>query len=324
MNPVRVGVVGVGRLGREHARILAESDECRLAGVHDRALDRGERVARDLGTRHHRDLQGLLSSTDAVVVAVPTAAHHAVALAALEAGCHVLVEKPLTATLEEAEDLVRSAARRGLRLYGGHVERFNPAVREAWPHLADPRFVESVRIAPFRERGTDVPVVLDLMIHDIDLVLGMVDAGVREVRAVGVSVLSDSLDVANARLVFDDGAVADLTASRVSPARVRELRCFQRTGLISLDLARGRGEFIRRGDNGSGTEGLRVREGPDGVDRVSLGGDGPEPLRLELEEFLAGLRGREAGIATGEESRAALEVALEITRQIEHDAHVPA
>jgi predicted dehydrogenase len=237
MSRLRTAVVGVGRLGGEHARILSGLPGSELVGVHDLDGERGRAVARERGTRHFEELEALLAAADAVVVAVPTVAHHAVARAALEAGCHVLVEKPFTETLDEADDLIRRAEARGRELGVGHVERFNGAVRGCEPHLDEPRFIESLRLAPFQPRGTDVTVVLDLMIHDIDLVLGLVDSPLASLHAVGTPVLTDSVDIANARLVFEDGAVAEITASRVSEEKTRMLRLFQRTGYIRLDLA---------------------------------------------------------------------------------------
>lgn len=308
-------MVGVGRLGAEHARILSSLSGSRLTGVHDIREDRGREVAERLGTRHYRTLSSLLDEIDAAVVAVPTASHHGVGRRCLQAGCHTLMEKPLTPTLEEADDLLELARRQGLFLGAGHVERFNGAVRAGRRHLDRPRFLESTRLAPFQRRGTDVTVILDLMIHDIDLVLGLVDSRVEQLHAVGVPVLTDSVDIANARLVFADGSVADITASRVSMDRTRELRIFQDSGYLSLDLASERGEFLRRRDGG------RMPGSPaslsDVVDRIPLEGDGQEPLRLELEAFLEAVRGGPSRLVSGAEARDALDVALRITQEIE-------
>ncbi len=323
MSALASAVVGVGRLGREHARILDELPEARLVGVHDADESTGERVARERGTRHFERLEELLETAEAVVVAVPTAAHHPVARRALSSGCHVLVEKPFTATLEEAEDLIREAERRDLELRVGHVERFNAAIRASTPHLERPRFVESLRLAPFRRRGTDVTVVLDLMIHDIDLVLGLVDSPLASLHAVGTPVMTDSVDIANARLVFEDETVAEITASRVSEEQTRTLRVFQSTGYLRLDLAAGRGEFLRRRDGrpaGAGDD-----DGPGGledlVDRVPIQGDGREPLRLELEAFLDAVRGEASRVVSAREGRDALEIAHRIGREIDRFAH---
>lgn len=322
MSAVRTAVVGVGRLGAEHARILSVLPGSRLVGVHDRRPSRAEAVARRVGgaTRAFRRLEPLLQEVEAVVVAVPTRAHHAVGRAVLEAGCHLLVEKPLAATLDEAEGLTGAAGSRDLLLCVGRIERFNPAVRGGIGYVRRPRFMLAERLSPFRHRGTDVGVVLDLMIHDLDLVLSMAEAPVRATDAVGVSVLTDSVDLANARLEFGDGAVAQVTASRVSTSRARRLRVFQESGQLSLDLASGDGEFL----HGS-SPGIPVK--PDaGIDDASeleaVGGEGPEPLRLELEGFLREVRGEGGETVTGREALPALELALRITREIEESSHV--
>lgn len=328
MSGLQVGVVGVGRLGSAHARILGEIPGCHLLGVADADPERAREVAHRLSVPALEPSR-LAEACDALVVAVTTSAHHAIARMALEAGCHVLVEKPLTPTLAEADDLIALADQRGLFLAVGHVERFNPAIRAVGPLLQDPRYISSQRLAVFQPRGTDVPVMLDLMIHDIDLVLGLVDSPVRSVDAIGIPVLTDSVDMANARIRFENGACADISASRVSTERKRELRLFQPSGYFSLDLGAGRGEFLRRRD-GIELAGLtRTRDAAtlslaDIVERVSIRGDGAEPLRLELEAFLATLEGREQGSVSAAEGRAALEIALRIENDIAGGIHVPA
>lgn len=324
MRPVRTAVVGVGRLGAEHARILSLLPASRLVGVHDRRPYRAEEVAEEVGggARAARRLEPLLEEAEAVVVAVPTRAHYEVGRAVLEAGCHALVEKPLAASLERARELSEVAERRDLRLCVGRVERFNPAVRSGRSYVRSPRFMIAERLSPFRRRGTDVGVVLDLMIHDLDLVLSMAGAPVRDTDAVGVSVLTDSVDLANARLEFEDGAVAQVTASRVSANSARRLRVFQESGQLSLDLASGDGEFLRRR-----APGVPVREDAgirEVAEREVIGGDGREPLRLEVEGFLRTVRGDGGEALTAREALPALELALRITREIEESSHVPA
>lgn len=317
---LRTGVVGVGRLGAEHARILAALPGSRLVGVHDLDGERAAAVGARAGCPAIPELEALLDAADAVVVAVPTAAHFDVARAALEAGCHTLVEKPLTVTLAEADALIEAADRRSLQLSVGHVERFNGAILAAHDHLDGPRFIESLRLAPFQPRGTDVTVILDLMIHDLDLVLGLVGTPVASLNAVGVAVLTDSVDIANARLVFEDGAVADITASRVSHQPTRRLRLFQPSGYFSLDLARGEGEFHRR------RPGVPISSPPrlsDVIERISLHGDGGEPLALELEAFLDAARGDRSRTVSAEEGRAALDLALQIGEQVRRFGDVP-
>jgi predicted dehydrogenase len=317
---VPVGVVGVGSLGFHHARILREVAGARLAGVYDADPARAAKVGEELGVRVFPALEELLDEVEAAVVAVPTTEHAAVALAALERGVHLLIEKPIASTLEEADRIVAAADAAGVLVATGHVERFNAALRACEPYLDVPRFVESHRLAPFAGRGTDVAVVLDLMIHDIDLVLSLVGSEVSSVRAVGVPILTPSVDIANARLEFADGGVANITASRVSMERTRKIRFFQSSGYISLDLAAGTGEFLRL------KKGARIPEGEVGpaallglVDRVELRGDGTEPLRAELEAWVRAVRGEAPTVVSGRDGRQALAVALEIMGRIEHN-----
>ena len=317
---VPVGVVGVGSLGFHHARILREVAGAQLAGVYDTDPARAARVGEELGVRVFPSLEDLLDRVEAAVIAVPTTEHAAVALAALERGTHLLIEKPIASTLEEADRIVAAADAAGTLVATGHVERFNAALRACEPYLDVPRFVESHRLAPFAGRGTDVAVVLDLMIHDIDLVLSVVGSEVSSVRAVGVPILTPSVDIANARLEFADGGVANITASRVSMERTRKIRFFQSSGYISLDLAAGTGEFLRL------KKGARIPEGEVGpaallglVDRVELRGDGTEPLRAELEAWVRAVRGEAPTVVSGRDGRQALAVALEIMGRIEHD-----
>jgi predicted dehydrogenase len=315
-----VGVVGVGSLGFHHARILRDVAGAALAGVYDADEARAARVAEELGVRAFPALEDLLAAVEAAVVAVPTTRHAEVALAALERGVHLLIEKPIASTLEEADRIVGAAEAAGVLVATGHVERFNGALRACEEHLEEPRFVESHRLAPFNPRGTDVAVVLDLMIHDIDLVLGLVGREVEEVHAIGVPVLTGSTDIANARMGFEGGAVANITASRVSLERMRKIRFFQRSGYISLDLAAGTGEFLRL------KKGARLPEGEVGpaallglVDRVELRGDGTEPLRAELEAWVRAVRGEGPLVVSGHDGRRALAVALDILGRIEHN-----
>ena len=286
--------------------------------------ERATQVARELGVRAYPSLDALLREVDALTIVVPTPSHYAVARAALEQGKHVLIEKPLAATLDEADELLAIARRTGAMIQTGHVERFNRAVRAALPYVDHPRFIESDRLAPFSARGSDVAVVLDLMIHDIDLVRTLVGGQVAEVAAVGVPVLTPFPDIANARLVFDSGAVANITSSRVSRERMRKVRIFQPSGYMSLDLAAGTGEFFRMRsglDLGELTRAAAASRAPlsleSFVERIPLEAPDGEPLRLEFEGFLAALEGRQPVVVSGEDGREALAVALRIVSEIE-------
>jgi predicted dehydrogenase len=316
--PVRIGVAGAGALGYHHVRLLRDVEGAAMVGFHDASPDRAEQVAKELGVRAFESLDALIDACDALTIAVPTPAHYAVAKPALERGRHLLIEKPIAASLAEADELLGIAARTGALVQTGHVERFNRAVRAALPYVDAPRFIDSDRLAPFNPRGSDVAVVLDLMIHDIDLVLTLVGSQVSDVAAVGVPVLTPFVDIANARVVFSSGAVANITSSRVSRERMRKVRIFQQSGYISLDLAAGDGEFYRlRGD----VDLAALAKGPLAleafVERIPLEAPAGEPLRLEFESFVAGIRGLQPIVVTGADGREALAVALRIVREIE-------
>ena len=315
---LRVGVVGAGGLGVHHVRILRDLAGDRFAGFVDDNPARAREVATSHGVRAFATLDELLDEVDAVSIVVPTTSHHAVATQALLRGKHVFVEKPFTVTLDEADALLALSKRAGTVLQVGHVERFNRAVRAAMPYVDEPRFIESDRLAPFNPRGSDVAVVLDLMIHDLDLVHTLVGRRVADVQAMGMPVLTPQIDIANARLTFANGAVANITASRVSRERLRKLRIFQRSGYLSLDLAAGTGEFFRlRGD----FDPLQLAQAPralaDFVELVPLDAPEGEPLALELTQFLGAIAGRNPVAVTGEEGREALEAALRIVTAIE-------
>ncbi|HVE79561.1 MAG TPA: Gfo/Idh/MocA family oxidoreductase [Gemmatimonadaceae bacterium] len=310
--------MGAGGLGYHHVRILRDLGGVAFQGFYDERAERAAQVAAELGVRAFPDLTSLIDACDALTVVVPTPLHHAVAVPALERGRHLLIEKPIAATLDEADDLLAVARRMGALVQIGHVERFNRAIRAALPYVERPRFVESDRLAPFNPRGAEVAVVLDLMIHDIDLVHSLVGGHVKDVAAVGVPILTPSVDIANARLTFADGAVANITASRVSRERFRKLRIFQQSGYLSLDLAAGNGEFYRlRGDLDLAALAKAPLALEAFVERVPLEAPDGEPLRLEFESFVAAAQGGQPVVVTGEDGREALDVALRIVAEIE-------
>jgi predicted dehydrogenase len=311
---LRVGVIGTGALGYHHARLLRRMDGAEFAGIYDINPERAAQVARELETVAHPSLDALLGVVDAVSIAVPTPAHTEVGLAVLSRGIAALIEKPLADSLEGAEALVREATQRGVVLQVGHVERFNRAVRAAAPYLAEPRFLQTERLAPFQPRGTDVAVILDLMIHDLDLILELVRSEVREVRATGVPVLTPHVDIANARVEFANGAVALVTASRISRERTRKLRIFQPTGYFSLDLAQGSGHFHRLKP---GWQGMGARRIEDIVEAVRLEAPEAEPLKLELESFLRAVRGESEVVVSGAAGAQALALAWRVAEAIQ-------
>jgi predicted dehydrogenase len=305
MKRVRVGVVGVGVLGRHHARVYAELPEAELVGVCDSQPERAEAVARDYGCAVFEDASRLFGQVEAVSIAVPTVLHAPLGLEALEAGVHVLVEKPIAADLAQADRLIERAAARDRILQVGHSERFNPVLRAVLPYVRRPRFFEAHRLGVFVPRSLDVDVVLDLMIHDLDLVLWLVGQPIAEIRAVGIPVLTPRVDIANARIEFGDGTVANFTASRVSRERVRKLRFFQASDYISLDFHHRTVEMYSLISEGGQR---RIQERRPEVPPV-------EPLRAELEAFLRAVQGTPCpDCCSGEQGRSALEAGLEIVR----------
>ena len=312
--PVRVGVVGTGALGYHHVRLLRRLPGAELVGIYDINPARAAQVAGELETVAYPSLDALLDRVAAVTVAVPTPAHTSVGLAVLERGRGLLMEKPLADSVAGAEQLVQRAAAAQAVLQVGHVERFNRAVRAAAPYLEEPRFLQTERLAPFQPRGTDVAVILDLMIHDLDLVLELVRSDVTDVRATGVAILTPHVDIANARVEFSNGAVANVTASRVSRERTRKLRIFQHTGYFSLDLAQGRSDFYRLKP---GWQSLGATTLEAIVEHVRLQASEAEPLRLELESFVRAVRGEGEVVVSGAAGAQALALAFRVADAVQ-------
>ncbi len=328
--PIDVAVVGVGYLGRLHAEKYAAHPRARLRALVDPdPAIRG--TAERLGVPWLADWRGLPREVRAVSVAVPTQLHHAVARGLLEAGRDVLVEKPIAASLAEADALIRAAEASGRVLQVGHLERFNPAIRRLEGFLTDPRFIESHRLAPWNVRGTDVDVVLDLMIHDIDIILSIVRSDPVAIHAAGVPVMSGSVDIANARIEFDDGCVANITASRVSAQKMRKIRVFQPNAYVSIDFLRRSAVIVRRharapdgllanAPSGTVLAALPDGEGGPGLaivrEEVSFEDEGTDALALEIDAFLEAVARGAAPPVTGRDGRRALEVANRIMEQI--------
>jgi len=300
---MRVAVIGVGHLGRQHARLYGELEGVELAAVVDIRPERAAEIARAYGSRPLTDFREVFGKVDAVSLAVPTTDHARIGLEILENGIDLLVEKPIASTVNEAQLLIDAAARYGRILQVGHVERFNPVVRAACEAATRPQFFEIHRLAAFSPRSLDIDVVLDLMIHDIDIVLSLVRAPVVEVRAVGIPVLSTKADIANTRVEFEGGCVANLTASRVSFEKTRKLRFFQPHDYVSVDCATQKGTIVSI-DMGQVTE--RKLE-PTMV----------EPLRLELRSFLDCIRTRANPVVTGDDGLRALKLAISINEEID-------
>jgi predicted dehydrogenase len=311
MQKVRTAVIGVGYLGRFHAQKYAVLPAADLVAVVDASAENRERVAAETGCRAVADYREILGLVDAVSIATPTQLHFPIAQDCLEHGLHVLVEKPVTTTVEEARQLIATAARRQRVLQVGHLERFNAAILALAGTLGTPRFVESHRLAPFKERGTDVNVVLDLMIHDIDLIQSLVGAPIQSIDAVGASVFSAGLDIANARIRYANGCVANTTASRVSMKMERKLRLFQDDAYISIDLQQKVLTIVRKPPTGTDAPKGQVQ-----IEERTY--DQGDALRLEIEAFLASIREGRPPVVSGEDGLRALETATRITRMV-HD-----
>jgi predicted dehydrogenase len=309
MEKIRAAVVGVGYLGRFHAQKYAQATQCELVAVADARAEARAQLTTELGVRAVADYRDLLGTVDAVSVVTPTPAHFEIARAFLTAGAHVLVEKPITETAEEARELIAVAARHHRILQVGHLERFNAAILAAEPYLRSPRFVECHRMAPYRERGTDVNVVLDLMIHDIDIVQTIVGAPIATIDAVGTPVFSDEIDICNARIRFTNGCVANATASRVSLKTERKLRVFEDDAYISLDLQQKIMTLIRKRSPTDGPGPLPVT-----IEEQAL--DQGDALRSEVESFLDCIRTGREPVVSGEAGLIALETATRITEQV--------
>ena len=310
MSTLRAAVIGVGYLGRFHAQKYAALEDVDLVGVVDADPERARTVAEEVGTRAFHDYRELLDQVDAVSIVVPTRFHHQVAAECLRRGIHVLVEKPVTTTLDEADDLIRLAARGGLVLQVGHLERFNAAVLALADMVGTPMFIESQRLASFNPRGADVSVVLDLMIHDIDIILKLVDQPVTRIDANGAPVISSDIDIANARLQFANGCVANVTASRVSLKAERKMRLFQRNSYIALDFQQ-RSLDIRSRVNTN-----RDIPAMEDIRSEQHSFEDGDALRAEITSFVACARSGRTPLVTGADGRQALATAIEITRQL--------
>lgn len=307
---LRTAVIGVGYLGKFHAQKFAQIPGSHLVAVVDVDGEAGQRVASELGVEAIGDYRTLLGAVDAVSVVVPTPAHFEIAEAFLDSGVHVLVEKPITETVAQAARLVEIANARGVTLQVGHLERFNPAVRALESHLHNPRFVESVRIAPYQVRGTDVDVVLDLMIHDIDLIQFIAGSPIDRVEAVGAAVITDKPDVANARIRFQSGCIANVTASRTSLKVERKIRIFQQACYFSADLHQKSVSVYRKSEGATGPLGI-----PISIEQLVC--DDGDALRLEIEAFLVAVRDGTPPLVSGADGQQALQTAIDIIAQVD-------
>ncbi len=325
INPIKVGVVGVGHLGQHHVKHYASIKEADLIGLFDIDPSQAKKVAKQYNSCAFSSLASLLKQVDAVSIVTPTVHHAVIAGECILAGKHIFIEKPITKTLSEADKLLALARKQGALVQVGHIERLNPALRALQPYQIQPKFVEIQRLAPYRTRGTDVPVVLDLMIHDIDIILSLIDSPVKTIRASGLSILTDSVDIAHARIRFENGTVASMVSSRVAKDKVRKVKLFQRGLYATIDLLLGLTEIYKIVD--------KVEDHPQALETVPFeynsrqrhiiydkppikGGDA---LEMELKNFIRSVQGKELPIVSGLAGRDALDIALQIQEMIIRD-----
>jgi predicted dehydrogenase len=324
MKTLRVGVIGVGHLGSLHAKMYAEIGTAEFVGVFDVNAEKRNETAAKYKVRSFSTMEELFAAVDAVSIATVTTTHHEVAKQALQAGKHVLIEKPITSTLAEADELIALAQQKNVFIQVGHIERFNPAIISLESYQLKPMFIESHRLAQFNPRGTDVAVVLDLMIHDIDIILSLVNSPVNQIDANGVAVVSDTPDIANARLQFQNGCVANVTASRISRTKMRKMRMFQSNAYIAIDFQQGSADVFRLGNEGEGSIWSTMLLGQigEGKNKRSIIYEQPEikkinALKYELESFVQAVQQNTRPVVNGEDGRMALDVAQQIMQKIQ-------
>ncbi|NOZ08904.1 MAG: Gfo/Idh/MocA family oxidoreductase [FCB group bacterium] len=324
-NPIKIGVIGVGHLGNFHLQQLKTIPDVEITGLYDTSTERAETMAREHGVIAHRSLTDLLAASDAADIVTPTLTHFEVGQQALENNCHLFIEKPITQTIEQAQTLLENANQRQKLIQVGHIEQFNPAFRVLAGQPLAPRFIEAHRLAPFVDRGTDVPVILDLMIHDIDLILSLVQSPVCSISATGVKVASESVDIANARLEFENGAIANITSSRISMYKMRKLRIFQEKTYFSVDLLNRITEIYRVVDQAPAPGPDELVKPLDGNNKKYVVYRKPQipkenALNQELRHFIDSIRQSAQPLVNGYSAAKALEVAIHIQQMIDRQA----
>jgi predicted dehydrogenase len=326
-NQVKVGVIGVGHLGQHHVKHFASLSGADLIGIYDLDTARAYKIAKQHKTKSYKNVDELLAACDALSIVTPTTQHAKIAELCIMSGKHVFIEKPITKTVAEADRLLSLTKKNGIVLQVGHIERLNPALLALKDFELKPKFIEVQRLAPYTIRGTEVPVVLDLMIHDIDIILSLVNSPVKNIRASGVSIMTNSVDIANARVRFENGTVANLTSSRVAQNKVRKLKFFQRDMYVTIDFLQSLTEVYRAIDsdtvvsnalvtaplNSDGGQRAIVYEKPK-IEKI-------DALRLELTNFIESIQGKSKPIVDGKAGRDALEIAISIQKMIIEDIH---
>lgn len=317
MKKLRCGVIGVGHLGQHHARIYSELPQCDLIGIYDTDASRMQEIAASFQTRAYHSPDSLAEDAQAISLAVPTRFHYDLGKLILLHDCHLLIEKPITETVEQAKELVDIAYQHNLVLYTGHTERFAAPMRSVRRWLSKPKYIEALRLAGFASRGTDVSVIHDLMIHDIDLVLSIMESPIENVEAIGVPVFTHNVDIASARLSFSDGSIASLTASRVSMDKVRKLRFFQQDAYISIDFLKNDAKIYRRRKAGADLEPQGALDMLQLIETLKPDVSNDEPLMLEISDFVSSASGEKDPEVPGEAGLKALSVATRIVDDIQ-------
>lgn len=324
MNKIKIGVIGTGHLGKVHVKLLKGINNCELIGVYDKDFNKSKNVAEEFNVKQYQELEKLLEDSEAVVIVATTSAHYELVKKAFEFNKHVFVEKPITVHIWEAEELVKISEEKKLKLQVGHIERFNPALVALESYDLNPMFIQSDRLSQFNMRGTDVAVVLDLMIHDIDIILSLVKSEIKDIKASGIAVVSNNIDIANARIEFENFAVANVTASRISQKRMRKMRLFQRDTYFSIDFIEGHTEIIRLLPPDNLPKGGYLNLGEIGIGdkKRTVVYESPSqininPLQYELQLFVNSILNDTKPAVTGADGLKALKVADMIIKKIE-------
>ena len=325
--PINIGVIGVGHLGQHHVKHYKSIEDANLIGIFDIDNDRAEKIGNKYDVPIFQKIEYLLDQVDAVSIVTPTPNHIEAARQCIDKKKHVFIEKPITVTLEEADELLKLSKEKGVLIQVGHIERLNPALIALKPYPIEPKFIEIQRLAPYTARGTDVPVVLDKMIHDIDILLSLVKSPVKSIKATGLSILTGSLDIAHARIRFENGTVASIMSSRVAKDEVRKVKIFQKNLYTTMDLLLGLTEVYKIIDNkDNNSEAVMTVPLNNSNEEKFIAYEKPEvpnkdPLKMELQNFISSIQGKETPIVSGKDGRDALKVAIEIQEMIIKDIH---
>jgi predicted dehydrogenase len=325
--PINIGVIGVGHLGQHHVKHYKSIEDANLIGIFDIDNDRAEKIGNKYDVPIFQKIEYLLDQVDAVSIVTPTPNHIEAARQCIDKKKHVFIEKPITVTLEEADELLKLSNEKGVLIQVGHIERLNPALIALKPYPIEPKFIEIQRLAPYTTRGTDVPVVLDKMIHDIDILLSLVKSPVKNIKATGLSILTGSLDIAHARIRFENGTVASIMSSRVAKDEVRKVKIFQKNLYTTMDLLLGLTEVYKIIDNkDNNSEAVMTVPLNNSNEEKFIAYEKPEvpnkdPLKMELQNFISSIKGKETPIVSGKDGRDALKVAIEIQEMIIKDIH---